>query len=255
LKARGLRAAVLLAGVLAGSPATAEDTVRVFAASSLKEAFEEIAAVFRKAHPTAGVELSFAGSQVLRAQIEQGAPADVFASADADHADVLLRQELIERPRVFARNSLLVVAPAAGTVQDLRDLARPGVKIVLAGAEVPAGRYADRVLETLGATGAYGAGFTALVRGNVVSREPNVRLVLSKVLLGEADAGIVYVTDAASAGERVRRLEIPEANNVVATYPIALVKRPRSRGAAAAFVDVVTGAAGQAVLARHGFRP
>jgi molybdate transport system substrate-binding protein len=240
---------------LSGPPAAAGDDVRVLAASSLTEAFQEIGRAYERAHPGARVELSFAGSQVLRAQIEQGAPADVFASADAEQAEALLRQGLIGPPAVFARNSVLVAAPPAGTVRTLPDLARPGVKVVMAGPEVPAGRYAERVLEKLGATGAYGPDFAARVRANVVSRETNVRVVLSKVLLGEADAGFVYATDAASAGDKVRRLDLPACCTVAAAYPIAVVTRPGASPGAAAFVELVTGTAGQAILARHGFQP
>jgi molybdate transport system substrate-binding protein len=134
-------AALALAG-LASGPASAE-TVRVFAASSLTEAFGEIAAVFEAGHPGTRVELSFAGSQVLRTQIEQGAPADVFASADREHTDALVRKGLLGPTRVFARNAVVVVTPAgAARVSSLADLARPGTRVVLAGPSVPAGRYA-----------------------------------------------------------------------------------------------------------------
>ncbi len=242
-------AAVALAG-LASGPASAE-TVRVFAASSLTEAFGEIAAVFEAGHPGTRLELSFAGSQVLRTQIEQGAPADVFASADREHADALVRKGLLGPTRVFARNALVVVAPAeAAKVSSLADLALPGTRVVLAGPAVPAGRYAAEALRRLDAQSGLGAGFGARVRANVVSEETNVRATLSKVLLGEADAGFVYATDAASAAARVRVLELPV--DVVAEYPIGVLRRAALPSAA--FVDLVLGERGQAILRRHGFR-
>jgi molybdate transport system substrate-binding protein len=244
-------AAVALAG-LASGPASAE-TVRVFAASSLTEAFGEIAAVFEAGNPGTRVELSFAGSQVLRTQIEQGAPADVFASADREHADALAREGILGRTRVFARNALVVVAPAEGArVSSLADLARPGMRVVLAGPAVPAGRYAAEALRRLDAQAGLGAGFGARVRANVVSEETNVRAALSKVVLGEADAGFVYATDAASAAGKVRVLALPV--DVVAEYAIGVLSGTSLPSPAAAFVDLVLGERGQAILRRHGFR-
>ena len=242
-------AAAALAG-LASGPAPA-GTVRVFAASSLTEAFGEMAAAFEAEHPGTKVELTFAGSQVLRTQIEQGAPADVFASADREHADALVRAGILGPPRVFARNALVVVVPSEGArVASLADLARPGTRIVLAGPRVPAGRYATEALRGLDAPAGLGTGFGVRVRANVVSEETNVRAVLSKVVLGEADAGFAYATDAASAASKVRVLELPV--DVVAEYPIGVLRRAALPSAA--FVDLVLGERGQAILRRHGFR-
>ena len=236
---------------LAPSPA-APGTVRVLAAASLTEAFGEIAAAFEASRPGTRVELSFAGSQMLRTQIEQGAPADVFASADHEHADALVRAGLLGPVRVFARNRLVVVTPAEGArVLSLADLARPGTRVVLAGPSVPAGRYAAAALRRLDAEGGLGAGFGARVRANVVSEETSVRATLSKVALGEADAGFVYATDASSASGKIRVLDLPF--DVVAEYPIGVLAGARSP-AAAAFVDLVLGERGQAILRRHGFR-
>jgi len=237
---------------LAARPASAE-TVRVFAASSLTEAFREIAAAHEAARPGMKVELSFAGTQVLRTQIEQGAPADVFASADLAHSEALARAGLLATPRTFARNALAVVVPAGpARVASLADLARPGVRVVVAGPAVPAGRYTVEALRRLAAPGSLGPGFDARVRANVVSEETNVRAVLSKVVLGEADAGFVYQTDAASAGARVRVLEVP--SSVVAEYSIGVVSGAADAAAAEAFVGLVLGERGQAILRRHGFR-
>jgi molybdate transport system substrate-binding protein len=234
------------------APTGSSGTVRVLAASSLTEAFAEIAAAFEAGNPGTRVELSLAGSQVLRTQVEQGAEADVFASADREHADALVRQGLLRPTRIFARNSLVVVVPGqAARVASLADLARPGTRVVVADPAVPAGRYAAEALRRLDAEGGLGTGFGPRVRANVVSEETNVRAVLSKVVLGEADAGLVYATDAAAAAGKVRVLELPVS--VVAEYPIGVLAGARSP-AAAAFVDLVLGERGQAILRQHGFR-
>ena len=231
-------------------------TLRVFAAASLTDAFREIAAAYEKAHPGERVELNFAGSPTLRTQIEQGAPADVFASADLDHAEALVRAGLLGPHRVFARNRLVVVVPRdGGKVGGLADLAAPGVKVVMAGPAVPAGRYSAQVLARLGEARLFGEGFAARVLANVVSQETSVRVVLSKVALGEADAGFVYATDAMPAADKLKTLEIPERYNVTAQYPIAILVRSVAAGPAKAFVEMVTGAEGQAILRRHGFAP
>jgi molybdate transport system substrate-binding protein len=231
-------------------------TLRVFAAASLADAFQEIAAGYEKAHPGVRVELNFAGSQVLRTQIEQGAPADVFASADEVQAEAPARAGLLGARRIFARNRLVVAAPSpAGKVGGLADLARPGARIVVAGPSVPAGRYTTEALAKLGAHGGLGAGFAELVQANVVSHEANVRAVLSKVVLGEADAGFVYATDAATAAGQLRVIEIPSCCNVTAAYPIAVLRHAAAPREAQAFVERVSGPEGQAILRKHGFAP
>lgn len=231
------------------------EPLRVFAAASLTEAFRDIAAAFEKAHPDTTVELNLAGSQILRTQIENGAPADVFASADLVHADALKASRLLPSYTVFARNALVVVVPTGeGKVRRLLDLARPGMKVVLAGPTVPVGRYTAQTLGKLNASGLLGDDFAARVQANVVSQETNVRMVLSKVTLGEADAGVVYLTDAASAGDKVRTIAIEDRYNVVAEYPIGVLARGASTAPARDFVDFVTGKDGQAALRKHGFR-
>jgi molybdate transport system substrate-binding protein len=245
--------AALAAG--AGQVASAE-TLRVSAAASLTEAFQEIARAFESAHPGDSVELNFAGSQVLRTQIEQGAPVDVFASADLVHAGALRASGLLGRWQVFARNRIVVVVPARESKVDrLQDLARPGVKVVVAGATVPVGRYTGRVLANLTAARLFGDDFQARVEANVASQETNVRAVVSKVVLGEADAGFVYATDAASASDKVRAIEIPARCNVVAEYPIGVVAKSAAAGKAKEFVALVLGGRGQEILRRHGFAP
>lgn len=237
------------------TPAAAGHTVRVFAAASLTEAFREIGAVYTRAHPGDRVEFNFAGSQVLRTQIEQGAPADVFASADVPQMDPLRRARLVEAPRFFAHNRLVAITPAKGRkVLRLQDLAVPGVKIVVAGPAVPVGLYTAQSLAKMARSGRFGARFQQRVQANVVSDETNVREVLAKVELGEADAGFVYTTDAATARGRVRLIAIPRAFNVIAAYPIAVVSDSRLKAQAAAFVALVLGPQGRAILRKHGFQ-
>jgi molybdate transport system substrate-binding protein len=247
-----MRRLLLPAALLCAAVATPEGrpAVRVFAAASLGDAFRALAAELEA--QGLRVELNLAGTQVLRTQIEQGAPADVYAFADLDDAQVLQARGLVRAPRVFARNLLCVVTPAGATrVRALPDLARPGVKVVMAAPAVPAGRYAGEVLERLDQDGALGAGYRARVLANVVSQEANVRQVLAKVALGEADAGFVYVTDAAG-NPRVATLAIPEAANVVALYGIGLVHADAT-GEAQAFVEAVLGRAGRRILQARGF--
>ena len=228
------------------------DTLHVFAAASLTDAFSEMGQAFESAHPGTSIEFNFAGSQVLRTQIEQGAEADVFASADRAPADALRAKELLEPAHVFTRNRLVVVTPIdASRIKTLGDLARPGRKIVTAGPTVPAGRYTVQVLRNMAGSGLYGDDYQARVQANVVSLESNVRAVLGKVAMGEADAGFVYRTDAKDANVRV--LDIPDRLNVIAEYPIGVVSGTQSAELAKQFVAFVDGPGGQAILQKHGF--
>jgi molybdate transport system substrate-binding protein len=200
------------------------------------------------------VELNFAGSQALRTQIEQGAPVDVFASADPVHADALRAARLLGPTRTFARNRLVVAVPASGArVARLHDLVRTGTRIVVAAPTVPAGRYTAQVLGRLAAAGLYGDDFQARVQANVASLESNVRTTLAKVALGEADAAFVYATDAAAFAGKVRAIDIPDRYNVVAEYPIGVVTGTPRAAKAQAFVDLVLAREGQAILRRRGF--
>lgn len=227
--------------------------MQVLAAASLSDAFRELAAVFERTHPGQRVELSFAGSQILRTQIEQGAPGDVFASAELEQAVALERAGLLREVQVFARNRIALVVPAdGGRVSRLGDLGGSGVRLVVAGPDVPAGRYTRQVLERLAASGLFGDDFRERVLANVASHETNVRAVLAKVALGEADAGFVYRTDALGSSQ-VRMIEIPERHNVLAEYPIGLLGEGAPSAAAREFMDLVLGLEGQGVLRRHGF--
>jgi molybdate transport system substrate-binding protein len=227
-------------------------TLTVYAAASLRDAFGTLGTTFEQQHPGAKVQFNFAGSQELRTQIENGAPADVFASADEKHMDAVHKAGVVEAPKPFATNTPVIVVPAdnPAKVASLEDLAT--VKRLVIGAKaVPIGIYTLQILEK--ARSQYGADFPARVEARVVSRELNVRQVLTKVSLGEADAGIVYRTDARSAGDKVRVIEIPAELNVVAEYPIATVTRAPNPDLARAWVMLVTGPAGQAVLKNAGF--
>lgn len=230
----------------------------VFAASSLTESFKAIGAAFQQGNPGVTVEFNFGASSALATQIDQGAPADVFASADAANMDKVAAKALIDgAPVAFARNTPVIVVPAENRakIEAPRDLAKPGVKIVLAAADVPIGNYARQVIDRLTADPAYGAAFKDATLRNVVSNEANVRAVLTKIELGEADAGIVYRTDAAVSGAKVRTVALPDAANVIATYPIAVVQAARQAEAARAFVAFVRSAEGQRLLRTAGFDP
>lgn len=258
---RALRIAGLLAlaAALTGchSGGTPPQTLTVMAAASLSEPFEVIGAQFEAAHPGVKVAFSFAGSQQLAQQLANGAPADVFASASAKYIDAAVEAGRMQAgaAQVFATNRLVVIVPAGNPagLTKLEDLARPGIKLVLAAKEVPAGAYSLEFLDK--AAGEMGAAFKGAVMGNVASYEENVKAVLAKVRLGEADAGIVYSSDAATAQGAVRVMDIPDALNVVARYPLAVSSDSRHADLAAAFVDYVLSAQGQAALAEAGFLP
>lgn len=228
----------------------------MFAAASLTESFRAIGAAFEDANPGVSVEFNFASSSALATQIEQGAPADVFASADREQMQRLADRSLIAGDAVtFARNVPVIAVPAdnRARIEGVRDLARPGVKLVLAAPDVPIGAYARQVIEQLAADPAYGAAYRDAVLRNVVSNEANVRGVLAKIELGEGDAGIVYRTDALVSAARVTAIAIPASANVTASYPIAVVESSKRRAVAEAFVDFVRGPAAQSILADAGF--
>ncbi|HYV67124.1 MAG TPA: molybdate ABC transporter substrate-binding protein [Myxococcales bacterium] len=226
----------------------------VYAAASLREAFAELGKAFERDHPQTKVVFSLAGSQELRTQIEHGAPADVFASADWKHMQALVAAKLASGPRNFVRNEPVVVVPK-GNPAGLRTLADlPRAKRIVVGApEVPIGAYTLQILDA--ASKRYGAAFGAAVEAHVVSREPNVRQVISKVALGEADAAIVYRTDALVSKGGVEVIAIPEDLNVVAEYPVAVLTHAKEAKLALEFVDLLLSPAGQETLGRFGFRP
>lgn len=239
-------------------PSPAPRTLTVFAAASLQEAFTALGDSLEERHPGVKVVFNFSGSQTLALQIEQGAPADVFASADDRWMTTVKDSGHVRgEPRVFAHNQMIVILPASnpGQVSELADLGRPGLKIVLAAEAVPAGKYARVVLANLSKLPGYGATFADHVLANVVSNEENVKSVVTKVRLGEADAGIVYGSDVAADAADVQTLGIPQTANVVADYPIAILSRGPDREDASAFVALVLSPTGQRVIAARGFTP
>lgn len=234
-------------------------TLQVFAAASLSEAFTEIGHRLESQQPGLAVRINLAGSQQLAAQIEQGAVADVFASADERWmGHVRDRGLLAGEPRVFARNRLVVIVPRTNParIRRLQDLSRGGVKLVLGADAVPVGRYSRTVLRNLSRDPGFGGDFASRVLRNVASEEENVRSVVGKVQLGEADAGIVYRSDVTPAAARfIRVIELPDAANVLASYPIAILKDARESEAGHAFVALVLSPEGQGILERRGLIP
>lgn len=226
----------------AGSPALS-GTITVFAASSLNEGYTAIGKEFQKSHPGTMVTFAFGGSSMLVSQIQQGAIGDVFASADQPNMQKLIDARLTaESPIVFARNNLEIVVGKGNPkhITSLSDLGRSGLVVVLCAPAVPCGRYAAQALQKAG------------VSVRPASQEADVKAVLSKVALGEADAGIVYITDVKAAGTAVEGVAIPAAVNVVAEYPIVILKDSQNRALARAFISYVL-TDGRRILAGYGF--
>ncbi len=231
-------------------------TLTVFAAASLTDVFEAIGEVYKHSHPGTDVVFNFAASSALRTQLEEGAAADVVAFAGEKDMQSLTESGLVDAAavKIFANNDLVVVVhpDSADALGSLEDLADRGVKVVMAAAGVPAGDYARSVIENLSSE--LGAPFADGVRANVVSEEDNVRQVLAKVQLGEADAGWVYRSDAHAAPE-LRVLEIPADFNVRAKYPIAPMLTSAQSDAATSFIELVRSAEGQRLIQEGGFLP
>jgi molybdate transport system substrate-binding protein len=263
-----LLALFLVGCALAATPAVPADTavppkaiaepktLNVFAAASLTDAFNEIGKNFEAANPGTTVSFNFAGSQALQTQIEEGAPADIFASASKTNMDTLVTDNLVtqDAPQQFLSNKLVVILPKdnpAGLAA-LEDLSKPGIKLVLAADAVPVGKYAVQALDLMDAR--FGNRYKTKVLANVVSNEDNVKQVVSKVQLGEADAGIVYTSDGVAAPE-LKTIEIPVDLNVIAKYPIAALAKSENIDLANAFIAYVLSADGQAILQKWGFAP
>jgi molybdate transport system substrate-binding protein len=236
-----------------------EITLTIFAASSLTDAFTELGQLLEEEQPGTTVQFNFASSTDLVIQLTEGAPADVFASANQKQMNNAVTAERIAgEPANFLTNSLVLIVPAdnpAG-IETLADLANEGVKFVSALPDVPIRVFTEEMLDKASADPAYGADFKTAVLANLVSEEANVRQLAAKVALGEADAGVVYRSDVTpDIADQVQVIEIPEALNVVAVYPIAAVSDSANPEAAQAFVDLVLSEEGQAVLAKWGFSP
>jgi molybdate transport system substrate-binding protein len=235
-------AVALLALALPARAQESKHELTVFAAASLSESFQALATAF-EARTHTHVTFSFGASSLLVTQLQQGAPADVLATAD--EVTMARVRDLVDAPRTFAHNRLQIAVEKGNPkrVAKLSDLARTDLAVVLAAEQVPVGKYAREALAE------------AKVSVTPRSLEADVKAVLNKVILGEADAGIVYTTDVRSAAGKVDGVEIPDSQNVVATYPIAIAKATHEAGEANAFVDFVVSSEGREVLGRFGFAP
>ncbi|GAB4574861.1 MAG: molybdate ABC transporter substrate-binding protein [Anaerolineae bacterium] len=255
----GLVALCLLAacGPRPANPASRELTV--FAASSLTDAFTALARAFEENFPDTQVTLNFAGSSTLAAQIITGAEVDVFASANFAQIETVIDAGLAAGdPVIFARNALVLVMPASnpGQIIGVDDLARPGLRLILAAPGVPIREYTDQVLARLAENPARGAAFRDRVLANVVSEETNVRQVVAKIALGEADAGFAYRSDVTSElGDRLTVLELPPEAQISATYALLPLTTARNPELAAAFVAFVQSESGQDILRAWGLSP
>ena len=238
---RRRRMGLVAAMLLVATTARAEPLI-VLAAASLTDAFRTIARDYEAAHPGTRVELNFAGSSTLVRQILEGAPADVFASADEENMQKA-SAELADTPQVFARNRLAIIVPKGNPkkVTSLADLGRQSLTIALAASAVPVGRHALEAFAKAKATPPAG------------TNEIDVKAVVTRVATGEADAGIVYTTDAATASDKVETVAIPDAHNVIARYPIASLKGGKNAGGARGFVAYVLSASGRRTLEAAGF--
>ena len=239
---------ILLSSAAYAAPLT------VFAAASLTDAFLELGGAFdaKTGHTT---RFQFSGSQTLRTQLENGARADIYASANRAQYDPLISSNLLERGQILLRNRLALIVPKSSTrVRSLKDLTLPGIKLVIADKTVPAGDYTRRMFEVVNTSRVYGRDFAARALKNVVSEEPNVRQVALKVSLGEADAAVVYRSDVTpNLKTTVRAITLPERFNQTALYPIGVVRASPQPEAARAFIQYALSPEGQRILKKWGF--
>ncbi len=248
------------ASILVSTETGPEGKITVMAAASLTESFTEIGKLFEEQNPNTTVEFGFGGSQQLAQQIQQDAPVDVFASASKKYMDAVIESGQVtqETQKVFAENKLVVIYPKQNPagIKEFIDLSKSNLKLVLASKQVPVGQYSIEFLTKAAAEPTIGVDFQDLVLKNVVSYEDNVKSVLAKVSLGEADAGIVYFSDVTGdVKNKVEMIAIPDALNTVAKYPIAALNISKEPELAAKFVEFVLSPTGQEILAKHGFIP
>ena len=247
-------ALLLCLGSLQGRAADVQ-TLTVFAAASLHNAFADIAAKFEAAHPGVNVRSNFDGSQILETQLANGAPADVFASADTRWMNKAADAGLVTTPVNFAGNSLVAITQIDEDVHSLRDITRNGLKIAICAEAVPCGRYTRIALDKMSADPHFWKDYAKQVMRNVVTQEQNVEAIVTKINLGEVDVGFVYASDVVQkSGVRSRSLVIPDEDQELATYPIAVVKGSANEKLARAFLEFVLSADGQTVLRGYGFR-
>jgi molybdate transport system substrate-binding protein len=243
---------------VASVPASAANVeLTVFGAASLKGALDKAKAAYETAYPGTTVTVSTDSSSALETQIEQGAPADVFLSADTTNPKKLVDKALADGEAVnFAGNKLTIIVPTANPagISTPADLAKSGIKVIAAGDEVPITKYATQLIGNLAKEAGYPADFAATYAANIASKEDNVKAVVAKIELGEGDAGIVYVTDA-KASTKVTPIDVPDTANVPATYSGVIVKASEKPVAAKAFLHWFAGPDGQAILSGFGFLP
>jgi molybdate transport system substrate-binding protein len=230
----------------------------IFTAASLVEPFNELGNLFESQNPGIDLVFNFAGSQQLAHQIAQDAPCDIFASADSRQMDAIVQTGRInpQNPLTFTHNQLVVIFPVKNpaNIQNLQDLSKPGLKLVLAAAAVPVGNYSQQFLIKAAQSPEYTDSFTQDVLNNVVSYETNVKAVLSKVLLGEADAGIVYTSDVTDNNtNQLGKLPIPKELNILAEYLIATLTDSQQHDLANDFITFLVSPVGQEILSKHGF--
>lgn len=240
------------------TPTTAPVTLNIFAAASLTRSFNVIEANYTKVHPNVTFKADYDSSSTLEQQIANGAPADIFASADTTNMQKATAAGLVISAQIFAHNRLVVILPASnpGHIATLKDLAKSGVRIDVAAATVPVGKYTLQVLANMAKSPDYGPAYVAAVTKNVVSKEENDAAIVQKVQLGEVDAGVVYVSDINPAtASQFTSITIPDNLNVIASYPIAALKNSTHSSEAQAFVQYVLSPAGQAVLKQYNFIP
>lgn len=245
--------------IVASASAPAKTELTIYGAASLKSALKSLKAAYEAAVPGTTLTIATDSSATLRAQIEQGAPADLFLSADQTNPETLVEAGLTDGPALdFAGNTLTIIVPKVGPATAAiawpADLAKPGMKIVAAGAEVPVTHYADQVIAKLAALPGYPHGFASAYAANVVSKEQNVKAVVAKIELGEGDAAIVYATDA-TASDKVNLVPIPPQANVLAIYAGVVIKGSAQAPAAHAFLEWLAGPIGGAILTDAGFVP
>jgi molybdate transport system substrate-binding protein len=250
-------AAPLTASVSGASSSANAGGLTIYGAASLKGALDKAKTAYETANPGTILTISTDSSAALETQIEQGAPADVFLSADTTNPKKLVDKGLADGSAVnFAGNKLTIIVPSANPagIKTPADLARTGIKVIAAGDEVPITKYATQLVANLSKEAGYPATFVAAYIANIASREDNVKAVVAKVELGEGDAGIVYVTDA-KASTKVTTVEVPDSANVPATYDGVVIKASKNTAAARALLDWFVGPDGQAILSTYGFLP